>query len=334
MIEEVDVITVDKMLKELFICEKYTETIVENSSKYYSKYKIPKKGKGMREIFHPSPKLKVFQYWIVENILKKCKISKNSAAYSEGCSIKKNAQLHLGKKYILHVDIENYFNTITKESIDYILKLNKENIKVEEKFINLIKKVCFYNGHLVIGSVSAPSISNCFMYELDGEISEFFSKLGIVYTRYADDMIFSSDNYIDKNVIEKIEEIISQKGFKLKNEKTYFRHSGQRQSVTGVNINNGKLSIGVRKKRKIKGMLYKKMQHGVGDSKKILGYLFFLKDIEPEYFNKIIIKYSNYGNIIEKLKEEIKKENKSKEKVTAMIKEWKESRENSKKASL
>ena len=72
--------------------------------------------------------------------------------------------------------------------------------------------------------------------------------------------------------------------------------------VTGLIITDtNKITIGLSLKKRIKSMVYKKIKKNEGDIVEIRGYLAFLNDIEPEYYNKLIIKYSRDGYLFDLL---------------------------------
>ncbi len=304
----------DRISNDLDIDNEYIINIAKNSKNHYSRYKIKKKNGGYRQIYHPSPSLKVLQYWLVDNIFNKCVISKNSYAYAKGCSIKKNAEIHKNSKHILHTDIKNFFNSIKTNHIKDVLALNKEDLKylsLNEEDIQLIFNICLYEGHLVIGSVCAPIISNCVMYSFDIELNKEITKYGnLIYTRYADDIVISSTKYMNAAIVKLVEKILNKHGFNINFDKTRFMSTANRRKITGIIIDNNKISIGFNRHKEIKKMLYKKLKYKIGDSNKILGHLFFLKDIEPNYFNKIMIKYSHFGDVLSILKSDNKNINK------------------------
>ena len=83
--------------------------------------------------------------------------------------------------------------------------------------------------------------------------------------------------------------------------KTWFRSKKSRRKVTGLIITDtGRVSVGLETRKKIKNMIYNRLVNGNGSPESILGYLAYLKDIEPQTYNKYIIKYSTYcdGDVI------------------------------------
>ena len=143
------------------------------------------------------------------------------------------------------------------------------------------------------------------MYDFDSTVSAYCVSMGCIYTRYADDIYISSTSYINENVKNYIANMLNKYGFITNNKKTHFYSKKYRQKITGITLTtDDQISIGTENRHKIKKMVYDKLKKNIGDSETILGYLAFLKDVEPHTYNNLIIKYSKYcdGDIIEELR--------------------------------
>jgi RNA-directed DNA polymerase len=171
----------------------------------------------------------------------------------------------------------------------------------------LIEKLLFWcpskvsGGPLVlsIGAPSSPLISNFFMYHFDIAISDFCSDKDIVYTRYADDLTFSTNH---KDILFQIPELI--KGqlnslfgntIKINRKKTKFSSKGHNRHVTGITItNDGHLSLGRERKRYIKHMVHQYLLEKLSreDIFHLKGLLAFTKHIEPAFISSLKEKYS------------------------------------------
>lgn len=298
----------EKIAVELKLDLAYISRIADRSFCYYKDYTIPKRNGMPRNISQPSPELKTLQYWVVHNILCKLPVSSAASAYKKGDSIKKNAQLHRHSEYILHADIRSFFPSIRASMLKTLLRSNKAifddmGLDLEESLSD-IQAICFRNGVLCIGSVSSPSISNIVMYSFDTTMLEYCRANEYIYSRYADDIYISSKHYINPSVLAFLQNELAKYNFKLNDSKTRFSSSKSRRKVTGLVItNDSQISIGTERRNQIKKMVYDKLIHGRGDSNQILGYLSFLKDVEPRTYNNIIIKYSQYcdGDLIKEL---------------------------------
>lgn len=290
---------IDKISIDLKMDRAYLSRIADRSFCYYKNYTITKKNGGKRAISQPSPELKTLQYWVLHNILDKLPISKASFAYKKGDSIKKHADIHCRSRFILHTDICNFFPSIHSSHLNKILRENKTvfdelGLDLEES-IQDIKKICFRSDSLCIGAVSSPAISNIIMYAFDNALIDYCKLNNCIYSRYADDIYISSNSYINDNILDFLCLELRKIEFKINRSKTKFYSKKYRRKITGLILTDySQISIGTERRNEIKKMIYQKLVHGIGNSAQILGYLSFLKDIEPNTYNNFIIKYSQY----------------------------------------
>lgn len=299
---------IEKIANEFKLDQSYISRIAERSSYYYKEYTVPKRNGEPRSIAQPSPELKTLQYWVSHNILSKLPVSTAAYAYKKGDSIKRHAQLHAKSRFFLHADIRNFFPAIKSLRLNPILRENEHifediGLDLEESLVD-IRKICFRKDSLSIGAVSSPVISNVVMYSFDEIMLEYCKANGYLYSRYADDIYISSKNYIPKDVLTFLQRELVKCGFTMNYSKTKFCSSKSRRKVTGLIItNDSRISIGTERRKAIKKMVYDKLVHGKGDPHQILGYLSFLKDVEPNTYNNLIIKYSKYctGDVIKEL---------------------------------
>lgn len=296
---------IDKIALDLKMDSSYLSRISERSNFYYKDYKIRKKNGDYRSISQPNPELKTLQYWIIHNIFTHLTVSDAAFAYKKGDSIKKHAELHKNAKHILHTDISNFFNSIHFKHLYNVLKNNKtifDDLGIHFRgSLQDIKNICFRNNSLCIGAVCSPIISNVIMYSFDTAVTDYCKKNDYTYSRYADDIYISSNSYIEQNIINFLREELRNLGFNMNMSKTRFYSPKYQRKVTGIIItNDSQVSIGTKRRNIIKKMIYDKLIHNKGDSEQILGYLSFVKDIEPHTYNNLIIKYSQYceGDVI------------------------------------
>ena len=299
---------IEKIATELKLDQMYVSRIAERSSFYYKEYTVPKRNGEPRYIAQPSPELKTLQYWVSYNILDKLPFSTAAYAYKKGDSIKRHAQLHAKSRFFLHADIRNFFPSIKSLKLNPILRENKnifDNLGLDmEESLGDIRKICFKKDSLSIGAVSSPVISNVVMFSFDEIMLEYCKANRYLYSRYADDIYISSKTYIPKDVLTFLQRELVKCGFTMNYSKTKFCSSKSRRKVTGLVITtDSRISIGTESRKFIKKMVYDKLVHGKGDSYRILGYLSFLKDVEPNTYNNLIIKYSQYcnGDVIKEL---------------------------------
>lgn len=275
------------------------------------KIEIRKKSGGFRVVYSPSSDNLTNCLKVLNTKLRSIyKPSTSVHGYIKGRGIKTNASQHLGKKYILKIDIENYFEKITKEGIMKALN----NLSFHHKISPLIAKITTHNNVLVQGFHTSPTIANIIFHELDLKLSNFPN---ITYTRYADDLYFSSDEEID--IISKVENQLLKFGFTINQSKTKLMKRGQKQYVTGLTVFDFKTPrISKLKKREIRQQMhyinrygYKghimhengisneeylsddevkaKVDYKIYELKsKIKGWLLFINSIEPTFSEKYL----------------------------------------------
>lgn len=301
---------IDRISLDLKLDKAYLSRIVSRSAFYYKDFTIPKRNGDKRHISQPSPELKTLQYWVLNNILNKLSVSTAAYAYKKGDSIKKHAQLHSKSRFIFHTDIRSFFPSIHSSHLNDILRANKkifDELELDlDDSIQDIKKICFRKDALCIGAVSSPAISNIIMKSFDDKLIEYCESNDYIYSRYADDIYISSKSHINNKIVYFLSLKLGEMGFKINSSKTKFYSPKYRRKITGLILTgDSHISIGTERRTEIKKMIYNKLVHGKGDSDQILGYLSFLKDIEPNTYNNLIIKYSKYceGDIIAALSE-------------------------------
>ena len=227
--------------------------------------------------------------------------SEYSYAYRKGDSVVKNADRHKNSKYLLHTDIINFFPSITRRMLIYYFVKNiniVRKLELTKDDIRFVLDVCLYKGkYLVVGSVASPTIANMVMYEFDNQLMNKLDEKGrFYYTRYADDIIVSSEKYINDDIINLIEDMMKKYDFNINRKKTYYMNKKCRRQVTGVVIDNNTniLTIGNRKYKLFERTLYKYLIKGDGDLEYIKGYLAYIKGVNNDQYDqlrKIYIKY-------------------------------------------
>ena len=111
------------------------------------------------------------------------------------------------------------------------------------------------NGVLPTGSPTSPVISNLVCWELDHDLEKFASQNKLNYSRYADDLSFSSQIPIDDTLKQGISEIIQKHNFTINPKKVRLKHTGQRMMVTGLTVNE-KVNVPRHFIKKVRAMLH------------------------------------------------------------------------------
>lgn len=193
--------------------------------------------------------------------------------FVKGKNIRTNANAHLTKKYVLVVDIENYFDTITTKHIEQSL----QNLGFPESASQQLAKLTTYKSSLVQGFNTSPTLANIVFLPLDKKLGKIDKN--ITYTRYADDLYFSSDDEFE--IEDEVQNIIASFGFKINTSKTKMMKRGWHQYVTGLTIfDNQTARISKKVKRKLRQQIYYINKFGYRSY-----VLYELNKTSQDYFN-------------------------------------------------
>ncbi|MHA1692184.1 MAG: reverse transcriptase family protein, partial [Candidatus Heimdallarchaeaceae archaeon] len=178
--------------------------------------------------------------------------------FVQGKSIFDNAKAHRKNKVVIKFDIKDFFPSITFPRVRGMFMQFPFNYS-KEKSTALAQICCLENsGPIPQGAITSPYISNMICRKLDSRLAGYAIKSKLRYSRYADDMVFSSNfSQLDIQTITKhIHQIIEDEGFVVNEAKTKVLRKNQPQTITGILVNEG---LNVRRTyiRNIRAMLYK-----------------------------------------------------------------------------
>jgi|SRR5690554_3306028 len=267
--------------------KKYLKRASGYSRFFYKEHIIKKRNGKTRTLNEPLPSLKEIQSWIKDNILEKIPISRYAKAYSSGRSIKDHVKFHKGYKFVLTLDIEDFFGSIDLEVVEKIFLKSGYSKLIS----NLLAKICTYENSLPQGAPSSPTISNIVLNPLDNTISEYCRLKGIRYTRYADDLAFSGDNMNEIELIHLISKSLRDiSKLKLNTEKTMLMKNNERQVISGIIVNE-KIQIPRKKRDELRQAMYYIDKFGLED------HLQWIKCTKSNYI-KHLLGIANYINFI------------------------------------
>lgn len=270
----------------------------------YKRYTIPKRNSpGQRLIAQPAKELKVLQRVVCGEFLSELPVHESCTAYRKNRSIRDNAIRHAKHNYLLKMDFKDFFPSIIPlDLIHHVTRHIESELCEEDKTV--LGKLFFFapdrSGRLVlsIGAPTSPFISNTIMHEFDTIISQKSMEKGIIYTRYADDITFSTNK---KNILFEHEEAITETlnkceypTIRINENKTVFLSRKDNMHVTGLVLSNdGKVSIGRKKKKYIRSLIYQHINQTIGEEEKsyLVGYLSFCWSVEPEFIARLENKY-------------------------------------------
>ncbi|UTW49166.1 retron St85 family RNA-directed DNA polymerase [Bacterioplanoides sp. SCSIO 12839] len=292
--------------------EKEVLSFLRNAPNKYKVYKIPKRTSGFRIIAQPVAELKEYQRIFVG--LDKFPVHSAAMAYRKGISIKDNAYHHRNGRYLLKMDLENFFNSISNSLFWKVCKDNGLAFDEFDRFT--MEKLLFWNQRktnrrgliLSVGAPSSPYLSNFIMYLFDSEIAKYCEDNGIIYSRYADDLTFSTESkgilFQVPRIVESVLKRVFGRNIIVNSGKTVFSSKAHNRHVTGITITNeGKLSLGRDRKRYIKHLVFKFISGNAADDEVtyLQGILSFSKYVEPNFVKSLGEKYS--VDVIDKIME-------------------------------
>ena len=265
----------------------------------YKTYPIAKRSGGTREISQPSKDLKVIQRFVLAEFLeKKFKYHECATAYRHGKNISDNARPHLSNSYLLKMDFKDFFPSI--RSSDFVRYLQEMRLIDSEFEAEALAMLFFKQTHdglrLSIGSPGSPSISNALLMPFDDRVQKATSMKGISYTRYSDDLTFSTSSrdvlFELPSVIDEILSTLAYPKLEINREKTVFSSRKFNRHITGITISNeAKMSIGHQVKRRLRSKIFEIYSLQPKEVKSLKGYLSFVNQIEPDFIAKLKIKY-------------------------------------------
>ena len=268
------------------------EEILNNVSGHYQEFWMRKRSGGYRMISAPDKDLQAIQSTIYSRILSSVTIVHPAAVgFRCGRSVVDNAAPHLGKRYVLKMDIHDFFGSIRSPRVRQTFK----KIGYPENVSKVLGALCCLHRHLPQGAPTSPALSNIVGYEMERKLAALAAEYGVTYTRYADDLTFSGDVFPKEQIIPQVKRIIRDEKFEPNHKKTHFMNQSSRKIITGVSVASGvKLTIPKSKKREIRKNVYFILTKGLAEHqrrigshdpaylKRLIGMLCYWRAIEPD----------------------------------------------------
>lgn len=286
----------------------------KKESKIWTRTNIKKKCGGTRTLTIPNKKLSIIQRWIYERILlpyyyKNLKLEfkrdfvpkklqkpfqeKAVHGFLPNKSIVTNAEKHVGQRIIMKIDFKDFFPSISEKRVCGLFK----KMGYTSYISNVLAGLCTYDDQLPQGAPSSPMITNLISMKMDLRIYNLCKKYKFRYTRYADDITISGDVWLlhFKNTIFKI---IKDENFTISEKKFKIIGKGNRQSVTGIVVNE-KLNIKREEMRKLRAILHNCKTKGILADK---------RNWDKHFQNRLYGKISFFNMVRPDLTEQFKKQ--------------------------
>ena len=260
--------------------EYYRETLLlaKEREQHYSTVYLSKSN-GKKRILHvPDWELSYQQRFILDEVLTKLPVSSCAYAYRKGISMADCAKPHVQQKTLIHLDIQNFFGSITESMVFH--RLEQETV-YSKQLLNFFARIGCYKGYLPQGACTSPVLSNICFRDCDDAIQAYAESHGLAYTRYSDDIYLSGDIADAGLVIRTVSDILQEHGFVLNREKTKVLHRNMSQRVLGLIVNDI-LQVSRSYRRALRQELYYLKKYGTDTEgvKSAPSYLHYLHGLQ------------------------------------------------------
>ena len=234
-----------------------------HAQKTYISFHIPKRNGDSRQISAPVDALKSIQQCINHVLHLKFEPHHTAHGFLLGRNVVTNASIHTGKQQVLNVDLQDFFGSIGFRRVKAVLELPPFNLSGEkEEVAFLIANLCCHEGVLPQGAPTSPLLTNVVCQRLDRKLFQLAQVSKALYSRYADDITFSSQHAIfTDDFMTELNSRIKNEGFQLNDAKTRVQNWKQRQEVTGLVVNK-KVNVNRDYIRRIRAIIHNYQKGG------------------------------------------------------------------------
>ena len=230
----------------------------------YRHFTIPKKGGGERQISAPVKGLKSILFSLNTILQAVYTPSAHAMGFVPGRSVVDNAKMHIGQSYVYNLDLKDFFPSIDKSRVWKRLTLSPMNLSSD--LADIVAGLCTMRVEegdsvryvLPQGAPTSPVLTNMICDSLDYQLVKLANRFGLRYSRYADDITFSSMHYVyDENgaFVRTLHQIIEKQRFTINPNKTRLQQPNQRREVTGLVVSD-KVNVTRQYTRELKTILH------------------------------------------------------------------------------
>lgn len=239
--------------------------------KRYKNFSIPKKSGGVRTISAPVARLKEILTYLNILLSSMYEPSEHARGFVKGQSVATNAAAHVGHNYVFNLDLKDFFPSIEKSRIWKRLTLPPFNF--QSYIADIIAGLCTIrveDGQTVKyvlpqGAPTSPIITNMICQNLDRRLAGLARRFGLTYTRYADDITFSSMHNVyaaEGEFMAELKRIITEQNFTINEAKTRLQNTRCRREVTGLTISH-KINVPKKYVNDLRQLLYIWDKYGI-----------------------------------------------------------------------
>ena len=242
----------------------------------YHHFSIAKRPGKVRLISAPDRRLKMLQQKLLPLLDQLYRVRTPVHGFVPNRSVKTNAQSHGSRRFVINLDLQDYFPTITENRVRGLL----HSIGLQHRVAEIVARLCCFDDRLPQGAPTSPTLSNMICFRLDTDLMQIAKSARAIYTRYADDITFSSyqppaplfesslppsGRFSPDMLSLAVREAFSVNGFTIHPDKAHYADRNSRRIVTGVKINAG-LNVDRRYIRNIRAALHSIEQTGLANA--------------------------------------------------------------------
>lgn len=230
---------VSSLAKALNIDIRLLHDIASKSNGMYREVEVGKNGKS-RTAYDAAADLKGLHNRLKRHVLDHVIFPSYLNGSIKGRDYKMNAQAHAGAKILICEDISGFFPSIKAEKIYDVWRCF---FKFGEDVSVLLTELTTLNGFLPQGAITSPYLANLVFWRDEFELVTSFSNMGLVYTRFVDDIAVSSKTFVEPEkktiIISKIVQMMSRNGCKINRKKHELLTAKTKMAVTKLTVNQG-----------------------------------------------------------------------------------------------
>jgi len=238
----------DHLLAYLELSTQELKKIWWYRARMYHRFELAK-GKGkVRTISAPDDRLKFLQRRITLLLDQLYRVRNPVHGFVVDKSVKTNALAHLRRRFVLNLDIQDFFPSITENRIIGVLQA----LGIDDRVADIVARLCCNIGHLPQGAPTSPVLSNMICFRLDKQLLQVAKATRCIYTRYADDITFSSHqpmtevfegavpaagHFSPDLLAPAVRGTFISNGFAINPNKAHYADRHSRRMVTGLKVN-------------------------------------------------------------------------------------------------
>lgn len=264
----------------------FLRRVINRSAPAYRAIKIPKRKGGFRDLQSPSEELMRAQQWLLRNVLSVVPRHPNNFAYFPGVTTRQCVERHAGARWMIKTDLHNYFPSISERQVFTVFA----SLGYSELLSFELARICTWPlpsstkpnreqgrlpylrlglGALPQGAPTSGALANASTTRLDANLTRFAAQESLVYTRYSDDMSFSSADEFDRaraaELVTQVRRIVTASGLALHQRKTRVIPPGARKVLLGMQITETGVGILPEHRRRVDLYIHSVERYGPVD---------------------------------------------------------------------